>query len=304
MKRTMGDEITTTWEPTTIEDLTAEMTDTLSQWDDAVASAWRQISIVPEKWACSPMGDMGGGFWAVGIRGNTVIWYNDIEGGFNEGPFTTHGRIDEYRCEQSPFNDVIWRLPEAQVASGYAAEAPANTLPDGLRGPGAITRRTTTFWDVRLGDDRCWRIHFTDKMVAVSADGGFSTIELAKEHGILLNQREARAMLYVASTSVAADAIFLDLDREIRRLTDGYQGIGAFLRPSGLAEALARGFGILMTAPASFVAAAAAVLGRHGVEHSVNAAPTNSLRPPVVCMGLLLGPDAFIIASAFRFEAR
>jgi hypothetical protein len=57
---------------------------------------WETIRISPEKWQQHQFGDQGGGFWVVAILGGTVVWYNDIEGGFNRSRFTRYGEIDEY----------------------------------------------------------------------------------------------------------------------------------------------------------------------------------------------------------------
>jgi hypothetical protein len=57
---------------------------------------WEVIRISPEKWKQHPHANRGGGFWVVGILGNWVIWYNDIEEGFNLSKYTTFGVIDEY----------------------------------------------------------------------------------------------------------------------------------------------------------------------------------------------------------------
>jgi hypothetical protein len=67
---------------------------------------WEAIRIEPEKWL-QPYGDGGSGFWAVGIIGRTVVWYNDIEGGFNTSKFSSFGSIDEYWCNQ---DELQWTV--------------------------------------------------------------------------------------------------------------------------------------------------------------------------------------------------
>lgn len=44
---------------------------------------WNLIKIQPEKWSEKDYGAEGGGFWVVAIMGKEVIYYNDIEEGFN-----------------------------------------------------------------------------------------------------------------------------------------------------------------------------------------------------------------------------
>lgn len=73
-------------------------------WDE-INSAWKRMSlpqrrlwevirIIPEKWKQSPWGNEGNGFWVVGLIGNSVVWYNDIEHGFNKSKFTNYGEIN------------------------------------------------------------------------------------------------------------------------------------------------------------------------------------------------------------------
>lgn len=59
---------------------------------------WQAIRIEPEKWQQHPYGDPGNGFWVVAIVGRTVVWYNDIEDGFNRSRYAAYGQIDDYWC--------------------------------------------------------------------------------------------------------------------------------------------------------------------------------------------------------------
>ena len=87
---------------------------------------WDVIQIVPEKWVQIPWGEEGGGFWVVGIIGRGVIWYNDIEDGFNRSNFTTFGEIKEYWCNQDELEWTIQKLVN-QIRDGYDSA--------GYRGP-------------------------------------------------------------------------------------------------------------------------------------------------------------------------
>jgi len=60
------------------------------------------VALEPERWTQCPWGDKTGGFWAVAVRGNRVLWFNEIEEGFNVSRFVTWGVIpnDEYWCTQ------------------------------------------------------------------------------------------------------------------------------------------------------------------------------------------------------------
>ena len=71
---------------------------------------WNMIKIPPQKWQEVEYGDEGGGFWVVAIFGNEVIFFNDIEDGFNISPYSIYGQISEYACEQAELNWIIERL--------------------------------------------------------------------------------------------------------------------------------------------------------------------------------------------------
>lgn len=68
---------------------------------------WETIKVYPMKWKENTYGVMGGGFWVVAIYGSTVVWYNDIEHGFNQSSWTIPGTIDEYCCSQCELQHVI-----------------------------------------------------------------------------------------------------------------------------------------------------------------------------------------------------
>lgn len=71
------------------------------------------IRIDPERWAQAPYGDDTGGFWVVGLLGRTVIWYNEIENGFNRSRYSTYGTIDEYWCNTDRLEEALQRLMDA-----------------------------------------------------------------------------------------------------------------------------------------------------------------------------------------------
>jgi hypothetical protein len=68
---------------------------------------WNAIRIEPEKWQQHPYGDQGNGFWAVGLIGRSVLWYNDIENGFNRSQFSTYGTIDDYWCNPDELETTL-----------------------------------------------------------------------------------------------------------------------------------------------------------------------------------------------------
>ena len=81
---------------------------------------WEQIKIPPSKWQQFPHGDSGCGFWVVGLIGHKVIWFNDIEDGFNISRYRNHGVIDEYWCNQDELEWVVQYILNF-IQQGYSA---------------------------------------------------------------------------------------------------------------------------------------------------------------------------------------
>lgn len=79
---------------------------------------WNLIRIPPQKWSQGPYGTEGGGFWVVAILGSLVVWYNDIEEGFNCSSYSQFGVINDYWCNQDELEYTIQNLCAA-IQSGH-----------------------------------------------------------------------------------------------------------------------------------------------------------------------------------------
>ncbi|SKC88871.1 hypothetical protein [Ohtaekwangia koreensis] len=99
-----------TWTPITIEKVYDFIFQAESELDGELLNFWDLIKINPEKWIEENYGKEGNGFWVVGLIGRNVIWYNDIEEGFNISNYKTYGTIDEYFCNQDELTSAIERL--------------------------------------------------------------------------------------------------------------------------------------------------------------------------------------------------
>jgi len=80
---------------------------------------WNLIRVPQVKWQLHPWGDESGGFWVVGIIGRQVVWYNDIEDGFNVSRYDAAGEIAEYWCNQDELNHAM-RALLSQIELGEA----------------------------------------------------------------------------------------------------------------------------------------------------------------------------------------
>ena len=95
------------WTPISLSDLEEWISRGELRLESELLNFWNLIKIPPQKWQEKEYGNEGGGFWVVAIFGSTVIYYNDIEEGFNTSPYETYGQINEYACEQA---ELDWLL--------------------------------------------------------------------------------------------------------------------------------------------------------------------------------------------------
>ncbi len=95
------------WKPIKLSELYDEILKTESDLNGDLWNFWQLIKIDPEKWLEPQFGNEGGGFWVVAICGRKVIWYNDIEEGFNISDYNKYGQINGYYCNQ---DEVSWAV--------------------------------------------------------------------------------------------------------------------------------------------------------------------------------------------------
>ncbi|BFM13512.1 hypothetical protein R50072_36650 [Simiduia litorea] len=104
--------MTSTWKPVSIDWLKSDIESQLYLLEDGAINLWNLIKIEPVKWSLPPLGDEGGGFYVVAIWGKNVLWYNDIEDGYNISSYKEQGQIDEYYSNQNELHHSINYLYE------------------------------------------------------------------------------------------------------------------------------------------------------------------------------------------------
>lgn len=286
------------WKPLTRNEIDNLLAEGLERADDAVRAAWEQIRIEPQKWRCSPWGDAGGGFWAVATSGGQVIWYNDIEDGFNTSRYSTYGEIDEYQCNQDTIDHVLARLPAARAAEAVAAQNPAVEVPSELNRPGSILRRQTTFWELRTESNQLWRLHFSGKQEAIFRSPDYASVVFCDSHPLLIDYKQDWSHLFVASACRSPDAAIDLLARRVEALTSSWRSLGRYLNDAAPATmVLSDGSGLLLHAPRAIIEVAEATMHEFDVQVSVipGMTPTDSFRV------LELTPSSAVIATSFRF---
>ena len=113
------------WQPISESNIWDDINDSYDRMSNEQRRVWEIIKIIPEKWTQEPWGAEGAGFWVVAIVGNTVIWYNDIEEGWNRSTYKCFGKIEDYHCNQDnlewQIQNVIDHLKSGVDAAGYAS---------------------------------------------------------------------------------------------------------------------------------------------------------------------------------------
>ena len=285
------------WTPLTREALEEMIANGLKVMDDRVQFAWRAMRSEPEKWQCSPWGDEGGGFWVVAEKDGQVVWYNDIEEGFNTSPIATRGTISEYSCNQTTFEEFLLSLPAATEAEKWRDDTVANIVPLAFQEGGAIIHRQTTYWELRSTEGSFWRLHFKSKAETRFVESQFSKIQIVDAHPILDQYQEPWKELFFSGASSNHSAALMGvLAERVAVATHGwrtleeYQNKGVDLR---------EGDGLLMRAPASIVTIATDVLREMGISTSILNTSNHHTRHHAVIMDKNL-----VVARGFRFEAR
>lgn len=98
------------WKPIELIELYDEILKTESDLNGELWNFWQLIKIDPEKWSEPQFGNEGDGFWVVAVCGKKVIWYNDIEDGFNISDYKDYGVIIGYYCNQDEISLAVTRL--------------------------------------------------------------------------------------------------------------------------------------------------------------------------------------------------
>ena len=98
------------WKPISIIELYKEILEAENNLKGELWNFWQLINIDPIKWMEKEYGKGADGFWVVAICGTKVIWYNDIEDGFNISEYIKFGQIEGYFCNQDDLSLAVKRL--------------------------------------------------------------------------------------------------------------------------------------------------------------------------------------------------
>lgn len=108
------------WSPKTEPEILDELNRSWERMSLPQRKLWEVIKIEPMKWSQCPWGTEGGGFWVVAIFGRTVIWFNDIEEGFNRSSYDKYGTISEYWCNQDELEWILQHVLD-EIKDGFSS---------------------------------------------------------------------------------------------------------------------------------------------------------------------------------------
>ena len=90
------------------KDLELEIYFSEQNMEDETLLFWNEIKISPEIWKCNDV--IEDNFWVVALCENYLIWYNDIEEGFDISRFKIKGEILEYGASHNELNFAVIEL--------------------------------------------------------------------------------------------------------------------------------------------------------------------------------------------------
>ncbi len=98
------------FKPINIDSLFVKIREGESRLRGDLANLWELIVVYPAHWQHRTSPVLASKFWVVAIFGEYVIWYNDIEEGFNISRYNEHGTIGEYWANQDDLDECVRRV--------------------------------------------------------------------------------------------------------------------------------------------------------------------------------------------------
>jgi hypothetical protein len=106
------------WKPISREEIEKLIAEELSECSPEQQELFNSIKVDLKKWQLEPWGNEGGGFWVVAKTPGQVLWYNDIEDGFNWSSCAAEGVIGEYWCNQDELRHALYALHHPTMKLG------------------------------------------------------------------------------------------------------------------------------------------------------------------------------------------
>lgn len=109
------------WAPIAENALQGRIAQGVARMSSELSRLSEAISITPGKWQQHSYGEQGAGFWVVALIGKSVVWYNDLEEGFNRSRYSSYGTIEDYWCNQDELELTMhWLMNALQRGTDLA----------------------------------------------------------------------------------------------------------------------------------------------------------------------------------------
>lgn len=106
------------WRPLSEADIWQLIIESENRMTIPQSKLWEVMKTDPVKWQEKTYGKMGDGFWVVALIGNLVVYYNDIENGFNISQYQQFGVISDYWCNQDELEWSVQNILDAILNGG------------------------------------------------------------------------------------------------------------------------------------------------------------------------------------------
>lgn len=80
------------------------------KFSNDINELWDNIKIEPELWKLNDLTKELKSFWVVAIINNEIIWFNEIEKGFNISEFKEYGTIETYYNDEFTLENLLWHI--------------------------------------------------------------------------------------------------------------------------------------------------------------------------------------------------
>ena len=96
------------WSPLSKSQILTEIFLAEQNLDSVSEILWNKIKISPQLWKCVDV--IEDNFWVVAKSEQHIIWYNDIEEGFNISKYKIDGEIQNYNASKHELQFVLEQL--------------------------------------------------------------------------------------------------------------------------------------------------------------------------------------------------
>ena len=98
------------WEPISFKDLVEDIYSSEERMTPENRLLWELIKKPPEKWKAQKYRGKEEEFWVIAVYKKYIIYYNDIEEGYNISKYRRYGKISEIWADQDELEIAIGKF--------------------------------------------------------------------------------------------------------------------------------------------------------------------------------------------------